>query len=595
VTAPSLQRVLRLLTRPLGWISERFGNRMYLLLAVLVVVAAFAAIASGRTFGMKSQAYDFVVKNRFRPPAPDPQIVLVDIDEASLAAMAPEYGRWPWPRSVMAEMVEALERAGVAAIVFDIVFADLDRDQADADQYLREVAARQRGSYFAMIRLDASNDRLSRLELRGLAGVTALDDARPGATVAAVVPYFFDVLDGRRLGTINLYADADGIARRYYVYRDQSGYRLWSLPANVIASLGGALPKRGDVLLNWRGPPQAYPSYSFQRLHEQLLRGDGRLPPELAGRIVVIGSTAPALFDIRPTPVARAHTGLEILATAIDNLKNRDYLKELPSWLYALVSAAAVLLLATAFRNNVDPLLLRTAFSVMQVAFLAMTYLFLNYTTWFVDLTAPFTAAFAYFVLAGAYGRALVQRRNGHPWFSSALDPGREAQVLLLVCRVTATGRLRARVHRTLQRQAGLTRYGAAAPQLFGAAPLVEKLHEDVELFYWLVPPEKTCAALADLYHMLDRALAALGASGAQSGLQVVLHAARFVVDAHAPADADGREAFATALLLAQRASPDPFIVTDAFSETRGNCPGIEMPGRLERAGVGRAAAEHVQ
>src|SRR5690606_1234215 len=145
--------------------------------------------------------------------------------------------------------------------------------------------------------------------------------------------------------------------------------------------------------------------------------------------------------------------------TALDNLKNGDYLTPLPPWVYMLVSGVAVALLAAAFVYNVDWLWLRTLFTVMQIGFLALTYLFLNFSTWFVNLTAPFTAAFAYFLVASFYSRALVLRRNGHPWYSPALDPGRTSQVLLLACRVSAPApRRRARLHALLQREAGRTR-----------------------------------------------------------------------------------------------------------------------------------------
>lgn len=588
--APPLQRAARLLTRPIGVLTERLGSRFYLVLAVIVIVAVIAALALDLNVGMKAQAYDLVMRNRFRSPPPDPGIVLVDIDEASLAAMAPEYGRWPWPRSVIAELIEGLARARPAAIVFDIVFADLDRANPEADQYLRDVAARHPDTFFAMIRLDPANDALSELELARLAGVTPLAGAQPDATVAMVVPYFFDVLGGRRLGTINLTTDDDGIARSYHVYRDAHGYRIHSLPANVAAALGGELPRRPDILLNWRGPPPAYRSVSFHSLYERLLSSKGPPPGEFAGKIVVVGSTAPALFDIRPTPVSRAHTGLEILATALDNLRNRDYLGELPGALYMLIAAAAVLLLAAALRSNVDAIMLRTAFTVMQFAFLALTYLFLNYTRWFVDLTAPFTAAFAYFVVAGLYDRALVLRRNGHPWFSSALDPGRTAQVLLLVCRVTAPPRRRARIHRLLQRKSGLTRHGAAAPQLFTAAPLLAKLHEDVALFYWLVPPEKTCVALADLFAMLDRSLGALEAGHREADLCIAMHATRFTVETEGEWEARGKEAFVDALRLAALRGQGPVTMSEAFSEMCTACSQVEIPAKLAQAGLASTA-----
>src|SRR5690606_10894670 len=141
-----------------------------------------------------------------------------------------------------------------------------------------------------------ANDALSELELARLPGVGRLPSADPDATVAMIVPYFFDVLGGRRLGTNNLYADDDGIARSYHVHRDARGWRIYSLPANVVAALGGALPPEPDILLNWRGPPLAYRTVSFHTLYRSLLAGAG--PHDaFRGKIVVVGSTAPSLFD----------------------------------------------------------------------------------------------------------------------------------------------------------------------------------------------------------------------------------------------------------------------------------------------------------
>jgi hypothetical protein len=72
---------------PLAAFSDRLGNRFYVALAAVVMLVAWAAIATDRTAGMKDHAYDLVMKYRFRAPAPDADIVVLDIDEVALAAM----------------------------------------------------------------------------------------------------------------------------------------------------------------------------------------------------------------------------------------------------------------------------------------------------------------------------------------------------------------------------------------------------------------------------------------------------------------------------------------------------------------------------
>jgi adenylate cyclase len=585
--ADLLPHVTRLITWPLGWLSEHLGNRFYIGLAVAVLGFALWNAAGDQTGGMKHQAYDFLIKNRFHSPPVDPDLVLIDIDEASLAAMAPEYGRWPWPRSVIAELTERLARQRPAAIVYDIAFSDLDVDHPDADRYLRDVVARERNTFSAVIRLNPANDSLSELRLARLPGVEPLGaEASKDATVAMVVPYFLGVLDDRRLGTNNLYADDDGIARSYHVYRDSHGWRIYSLPANVVAALGGVLPERRDILLNWRGRPPSYRTESFHPVYTDLLKQkSARAPDEFAGKIVVIGSTAPSLFDLKPTPVAQNHPGVEILMTALDNLKNGDFLTELPPWVYLLITVAALAALAVAFMYNIDPVWLYTLFTTMQTAFLGVTYLFLNYTTWFVDLTAPFTAALAYFLIARFYRRVLVGRRNGNPLYSAALDDGATSQVFIVSCRLTsAAPKQRRHISNILQREAGRTRYGVPAARPFAGAPLVDGIFDDTILFFWLVDPGRTCEALTDLGEMLRRSLALLERERVDAAVCWGLHSLRFTVARDDKWRNAAKSAIVESLTLAQRTDGETLVTTRAFANVQASCPGAILPAVLTQA-----------
>ncbi len=584
-------RAARVLLLPVAWLSERLGNRFYIGLAVLLAIIFTYAIMTNLMHGMKYDAYDLIMQNRYNVPPADPDIVLIDIDEASLAAMAPEYGRWPWPRSVMAEMVEGLAQQQARAIVFDITFSDPDIYHPDADRYFRDVTSRHSNTYFPMIRLNPENDAKSELRLSRLPGVKAASpDASPEATVAMVVPYLFDVLDGARLGTNNLYSDADGITRRYHVYREAYGWQIGSLPANVAAQMGGTLPAQPDILLNWRGKPLAYHTVSFHAVYKDMLKQQRERPAnEFINKIVIIGSTAPSLFDLKPTPIAQNHPGLEILAVTLDNLKNGDYLRESPRWITLLAMLLSLTALAIAFVYNVDYKIINPVFTVMQTAFLAVTYLFLNYSPLFVDMTAPFTAALLYFFIARAYSIALTFRRNGHPIFSTILDQGNTCQVLLLHCRFDPADRSgRRRLRGILQRHAGLTRYGVAAPRIFKPAPLLKNIYSDTLLFYWLVAPNTRCAALRDLIAMLEESLQDIQDHDADSPtLGMHLHSVHLNIDGDGGWRTPGKQAFIETM-TAPPAVPEPGVQLSAstpFVELCRDCH-IEPPASLKNIGL---------
>ena len=119
--ANSSSRIRQYMSQLPQQMGIRWQNRFYVYLAVIfsliiLIDAAFLHI----TANMRQAAFDMMVRYRIIVPRPDREIVIVDINEASLASMAKEYGRWPWPRQVFGEFLEQLEKQHPKAVVFDI-------------------------------------------------------------------------------------------------------------------------------------------------------------------------------------------------------------------------------------------------------------------------------------------------------------------------------------------------------------------------------------------------------------------------------------------------------------------------------------------
>jgi CHASE2 domain-containing sensor protein len=588
-------RVARAVFVPLSSAADRLGNRFYAGLAAVLGIVAVVMIAGGHTTGMQNKAYDLIMKYRLRAPQADPAIVILDIDEPSLAALAAEYGRWPWPRSVTGELIEGLAAQKPAAIVFDIAYSDPDVFNPQSDQFFREVVARHDNLYFPIIRLDPQADRLSELKIAQIPGSQRGETAEEGATLAAVLPFIFDVVRAPRFGTNNLTADADGILRRYAVTRDEYGWRVPSLPAAVVAGLGGELPPDEDILLNWRGPPPSYARVSFHEVYADLLRQERQRPAdEFAGKIVIVGSTAPALFDFKATSVARTHPGVEVLAAAIDNLKRGDRLREVPVAVSILVTLVALAGLAVAFVYQVDTRLVNLGFTIVQASLLAVSYLLLNVSTWFVDLTAPFAFNLAFFMIARLNGTLLNYRRSGHPFFSTALEPGSRCRVIFMQCEPHVRVRnRRLRMNGEIRRLIGRSRHGVVAPPLFKELPLLRALFKDRVLFYWLVPESAAPEALADVLGSLERVAARL--QRAQRGylrqdarlVTFRLETASFEVDANDAWHEQGTQGLARVFALGKQGeAPVQIVASDEFKALCRSHPAIEVPPALIEAGL---------
>lgn len=285
---------------------------------------------------------------------PDRDIVIVDIDEHSLAEMSVSVGRWPWPRSLHAELVEGIERQRPRAIVFDILFSDPDFTRPEGDQYLADVILATDNTYFPMLLLDAQSAakgiRLS--QFGSMLGITPGPRAEPSARVSLVLP-LPALLETGRLGVHNAVADKDGVVRRYPIYHDTQGWRIPSLPARVAAGMGFQLPLENEIVLNWHGRALSFSRVSYADVYADFQRRQPLRPGnEFTGKIVIIGATATGLHDIRATPIDGFYPGVEILATAIDNLKNGNPLRHLPDWVPTLISMLLLAALGLVFAGH---------------------------------------------------------------------------------------------------------------------------------------------------------------------------------------------------------------------------------------------------
>ncbi len=419
-------------------LARKWKQSFYLYLAALFTVFALLDTAFLHiTSEMRTAAFDAMVRYRLAPAQPDPDIVIVDIDEKSLAAMSNEYGRWPWPRQVLGEFLENIEKQQPKAVVFDILFSDADVFNPDSDAYFNAAIAGTNNTFFPMLRLDPSSDALSQIKAAQIPGVLPMPDEEPepDATMGIILPHFQAAIDGGRLGTHNVALDPDGVVRNYPVYIAGYGWKLPSLPARMGREFGWPQPSTELMLLNWRGKPFSYKYVSFADVYLDMGSKQKKRPlDEFKGKIVLIGSTAAGLYDLRATPMARMHPGVEVLATAIDNTKHGDSLRfpEGRIW-YLLITLAIIWATAWAFyreegRGNIDKL-----FGLSQVILIAFSFASINFTNIYINLAGPVLMGIAYFTLARLYATATSKALEQNMVRVAAARSGDLQATLLLI------------------------------------------------------------------------------------------------------------------------------------------------------------------
>jgi len=369
-------------------------------LAVLALLAWTALECFGPlpSHAISSSSYDQMQQHRLWASAPDPRMLIIDIDERSLADMATEFGRWPWPRDTLATLLEQAQAKGTLAVVFDILFSDPDRLHPGGDAALEATVRAGTAGFFPVARLPAALDARSELradQLPGLIAAPALPAAAP--RVALILPFMQAMLDSGRLGTHTARLDSDGKIRRFALTETLAGgWSLRSIPAAVAQQMGIAVDVDSDArLIVWRRQAEAYPRVSFS-VAWQCAEGRQRADcPDLAGRILIVGASASSLHDLKATPLAAQHMGVDILATLIDNALHRRSYGEVPPALRWLLSAGALLLAWSVVQRGRAGATGRALWG-LPLLLMAIGYASLHSEAIYLDLSLPATAVLTF-------------------------------------------------------------------------------------------------------------------------------------------------------------------------------------------------------
>ncbi|MBL9035177.1 MAG: adenylate/guanylate cyclase domain-containing protein [Rhodospirillaceae bacterium] len=321
-------------------------------------------------------------------PAP---VKVVDIDDESLARL----GQWPWPRSVMAELLAKLREQGVAAVALDIVYAEPDRTAPalvmpgwglsasdplvaelekrikSPDDILAEEMARGRVVIGVSMSDTSTNYPLVRKagvsKIKGQ-GIDPADYLVSYEGAIASLPPLQQAAAG--IGNINTVYDRDGVVRRVpllvkggdtiYPSLAAEALRVALGEKNYVIKASGA---QGTWLVGWRdgivgfavGKASNLPIKTDPRA-QVWLRDTGHQPErfvpawqvlageaDLGGQIVFIGTSAPGLKDLRTTPNTSAVPGVEIHAQIVEQILSGDFL-ERPLWATELELAVLLVL-----------------------------------------------------------------------------------------------------------------------------------------------------------------------------------------------------------------------------------------------------------
>ncbi len=370
----------------------------------------------------------------------DRNIAILLIDQYSLDVYEKEQGlAWPWPRQLYSAVIDYLLAGGARAIFFDLDFSASSRSGPEDDEDFARAMTRA-GNVFLPLALSLRQEGYeeipaTKIEPFSLPGSLFQEKEIPEA-ISASLPVLPLVESCRGVGNVVFPPDSDGVFRRLPLAFKFKGLTIPSLPLALARFLQDKdflaeipLDEQGRMILHFHGPSGTYPTYSVASIINswaQLEEGlQPQLPPqEFAGKVVFVGSSAPGLLDLRPTPLSAVCPGVEVQAVALDNLLHGDSFRHSP--VFVLFVYLVFLSLFTAVASSlVTRIGFQIFFFLIALAFpLGATGVSFRSRIW-LEFVAPEFAVIIAFLVSSLLNYAVEgrQRRFIKNVFSHYLSP----------------------------------------------------------------------------------------------------------------------------------------------------------------------------
>jgi len=409
---------------------------------------------------LRLRSFDFFQTTSPRDSAVRP-VVIVDIDENSLSA----FGQWPWPRTILADLLTRLYEWQAAAIAFDVIFPEPDRSSLnEAVKHFRDLDDDTRGR---LLHLPSNDEVFAQAIGRGnvvlgQAGINAFHPRsleKPPETAFATVgpdpspyliafPYILRNLPKLEQaavghGLISIRTERDGMVRRVPIVMQAEDKIVPALTLDLLRVATGSstilirtdesgiqsvavpgleLPTdRNGRIWVYFGPHDKARFVSAKDVVE------GNVAPErFAGKLVLVGTSAIGLLDVKTTPVLSAMPGVEVHAQLLEAALTNSLLVA-PSYaivvemIGALIGGVVLALLAPA----ASVLMLFASAALAAAAFVAASWILFSRYQMLFDATFPLIATLSVYmsmVLMG-YFREQLDRRRIRSAFAQYLSP----------------------------------------------------------------------------------------------------------------------------------------------------------------------------
>ncbi|MFX4235898.1 CHASE2 domain-containing protein [Aliarcobacter butzleri] len=342
---------------------KKFSIYFVLSLSLSIFLSAIYIFFPSLPDSLDNRLRDYLFTIRGELPY-NQNVVIIDIDETSIKSL----GQWPWSRDKLAKILENLTLANVGIVGLDIVFAEEDRTsphkiledlkiyKKDVPNYDLEFANVVENSpvilgyQFDLVKKDNTNAKVPQIpaifiekdkpqdksylieahntilnipQIQDKAYSSGFfnnipDDTGIIRSVPLIISYDDTIYPSLALEVIRVINDTQKVVVQY----NENG-----ISNIVLDDISIPTDRYGRMLINFRGPERSFKYISAIDIYNNSFDKS-----EIDGKIVLIGTSAAGLFDLRATPFDSIFPGVEVHANIIDNILMQDFIYK-ASWL----------------------------------------------------------------------------------------------------------------------------------------------------------------------------------------------------------------------------------------------------------------------
>lgn len=379
----------------------------FFLIVLVALASSYLGFSNHQLQDLENRTWDWRLRFLAKRSQADNRIKLIVIDQSSIDYIAENDNHFPpWPREMYVPINEFLAQGQARAVAYDILFTEQSHYSVEDDEKFAQSMRASLPVVLAFpLRLGKGKipeellakfaERQRFNEQRSRFSQHYLPNARKDYQSATLpIAPLLDAAYG--FGNVSVPSDEDGVFRHIVTGQLLEDIPVLTLPFALYDAVNPhevktlpAFNYRGELAMRFAGPAQTYQTYPYAAIlksYLQIIDNQKPLidPSEFRDSYVFVGMTAPGAFDYRPTPLAPAFPGVEYHANALDNLLNRNFVREatlLENILFTgifLVLAVASALFLPSLRNQVLAVVLMTVLLISTSYYAALYGLWLQ-------------------------------------------------------------------------------------------------------------------------------------------------------------------------------------------------------------------------